>query len=167
MNSNGHLFFNENQHHLAVKSKVYNTYLSESCRTWLLILIAFFAQIWQLKMDPKKYFWQVIFPTLLNLASGIAALCIGVIYAEDDNDGNATYYLKVSGSYLITTQSIKLIIIGLGTKYSIEKVEKIVFALLDLGYFAVIIWGSVIVFGEIFNNHQLRNKSSYHFLFRC
>ena len=51
--------------------------------------------------DKEKRNKQQIFPACINLAVGIAMVAVGAHFAGDDNDGNATHFLKVCAQFAI------------------------------------------------------------------
>jgi len=96
--------------------------------------------------DKEKRNKQQIFPACINLAVGIAMVAVGAHFAGDDNDGNATHFLKVGGSVLIVSNALKLL--SALTKCECDdKIADFLTPLLDAAYFIVCIYGSVIVFG--------------------
>lgn len=96
--------------------------------------------------DKQKRNKQQMFPACINLAVGIAMVAVGAHFADDDNDGNATEFLKVGGSVLIVSNALK--ILSYLTKCECDdKIADFITPLLDFAYFIVVIWGSVKVFG--------------------
>lgn len=95
----------------------------------------------------KKRKCGLVFNTSINLILGIAMVSVGAVYDPDCTDGNATYFLQVGGSYLIISQVIKLAIYLIPMEM-MDKLANSLAPALDFGYFIIIIWGSVIVFGK-------------------
>lgn len=96
--------------------------------------------------DKRKRQWSLALPAILNFIVGLAMLITGAVYQEDDKDGNATYFLMVGGGYLFSINLIKLVLYLIPMDWA-DKAADIAAPILDFGYFIIIIWGSVIVFG--------------------
>lgn len=99
--------------------------------------------------EKRKRQWSLAFPAVINFILGLAMLIVGAVYQEEDKDGNATYFLMVGGGYLFSISLIKLILYLIPMELA-DKAADIVAPILDFGYFIIIIWGSVIVFGKRF-----------------
>lgn len=102
-----------------------------------------------LSPEAKKQIQRVL-PAAINLTTSIPMLIIGSIYTSDCTIGWPTLFLKVSGSYLLTTNVIKLLTYFLPFEQCNKKIANIITPLFDLGYLGPVIWGSVKVFGKFF-----------------
>ena len=91
----------------------------------------------------------MLVPSFVNLGIGIAMLILGIQNASEDKSGEATSFLKVGGAVLVINAALKIISYFTPCEFD-DKVSDIISPLLDFAYFIVIIWGSVKVFGKLF-----------------
>jgi len=100
--------------------------------------------------DKQKRKKQLVLPNIGTLAVCIAMVAVGVSYnGEEDCKGKATTFLILGGGIVCATTVLKLI--AFWTLWLCEcddKIMDILSPIANFAHFCVMIWGSVVVFGQ-------------------
>jgi len=112
--------------------------------------------------DKQKRKKQMVLPNAGTLAICIAMLAVGISYnSEEDCKGKATTFLILGGGIVCATTALKLIAFWTPCECD-DKIMDIVSPIADFVHFCVIIWGSIVVFGQ-YSQWDYVEKTSDHY----
>ena len=104
--------------------------------------------------DKQKRKKQQLLPAFVYLGISVAMLILGVKHNNDEDcpagDNAATRFLTVGGAVLLVSSALKILAYVTPCECD-DKIAEVLGPLLDMAYFIVIIWGSVLVFGKFLN----------------
>ena len=104
--------------------------------------------------DKQKRKKQQLLPAFVYLGISVAMLILGVKHNNDEDcpagDNAATRFLTVGGAVLLVSSALKILAYVTPCECD-DKIAEVLGPLLDMAYFVVIIWGSVLVFGKFLN----------------
>jgi len=114
--------------------------------------------------DRKKRKKSLVVPNIGTLAICIAMLAVGIQYNDEEEcKGKATTFLILGGGIVCATTVLKLIAILTPCEYD-DKIMDILSPIADFTHFCIIIWGSVVVFGQYGQwVYEESDKSSEHY----